>query len=206
MTSIIQWLLAVPGHSIVPLFEMESGMIVKTRLLGQNKRRVLARSPLMEATVIELIESGLKQESWTGMLYVMGVGNNEQFSPLYVGKAERRGRKNDLSANIANIRKNTHKFARWGDSLDYHIGDMSYELFGASVYRNPYKKYKKWVETIFESKEPPTLKQPVFLYVAPWTERSTGPSGLLGSLPAAEKEVVALACGSFPGLLNVDGI
>jgi hypothetical protein len=45
----------------------------------------------MEAAVIELVEAGLLQEGWHGLLYVMGWGAGSDFRPLYVGKAERKG-------------------------------------------------------------------------------------------------------------------
>jgi alpha-tubulin suppressor-like RCC1 family protein len=54
----------------------------------------------------------------------MGIGMLPSFHPLYVGKAEKKGVTKPISANIRNIRRNKHMFARWGNGLDYHIGDL----------------------------------------------------------------------------------
>jgi hypothetical protein len=98
-------------------------------------------------------------------------------------------------------------FARWGDGVAYHIGDLSHVLFGFKAYRQPTRKYKKWATALFVSADPPRLKEPVTLYLAPWVEDSAGPSGLAGSLAAVEKEVIALASVQFSvSLLNVDGV
>lgn len=126
---------------------------------------------------------------------------------MYVGKAERKGVRNDLSANLASIRSNRHKFARWGDGIAYHVGDLSQAMFGFTAYRPPTRKYMRWAATLFESFDPPRLRAMVSLYLAPWPEGAVGPSGLAGSLAAVEKEVIALASVQFADcLLNVDGV
>ena len=207
MLNLIDWLWAVPSHRLVPLFDATDDLVVRTRESGPEKRRLLCRSPEMEAAVIDLVEAGLAQEGWQGLLYVMGHGAGPDFRPLYVGKAERRGMKNALSANLANIRTNRHKFARWGDGVDYHVGDLSQALFGFKAYRLPTPKYKRWAAALFDAFDPPRLRKHISLYLAPWIDGSVGPSGLVGSLAAVEKEVIALASVQFAGcLLNVDGV
>jgi hypothetical protein len=207
MLNLLDWLWTVPGHRLVRLFDTDNDLVVRTRESGPEKRRLLCRSPEMEATVIELVEEGLEQESWQGLLYVMGWGSRSDFRPLYVGKAERKGVRHDLSANLANIRTNRHMFARWGDGVAYHIGDLSQALFGFKAYRSATRKYKRWATTLFETLDPPRLRGLVSLYLAPWLDGSAGPSGLAGSLAAVEKEVIALASVQFVDcLLNVDGI
>ena len=111
-----------------------------------------------------------------------------------------------MSRNIANIRHNANKFARWGYGLDYHVGDLSHALFDFAAYRAPTPKYRRWAEVLFATFDPPTLKVPVTVMWLSWHETSRGPSGLIRSLAAAEKEVIALA-GVLHGdrLLNVDG-
>ena len=111
-----------------------------------------------------------------------------------------------MSRNIANIRHNANKFACWRYGLDYHMGDLSHALFDFAAYRAPTPKYRRWVEVLFATFDPPTLKVPVTVLWLPWHVTSRGPSGLTGSLAAAEKEVIALA-GALYGdrLLNVDG-
>jgi hypothetical protein len=207
MLSLVEWLQAVPGHRFVPLFATDPSQVVETKLSGPEKRRLLRRSPEMEQTVIDMVEEGLTNLLWHGVLYVMGWGEGAGFRPLYVGKAERAGVKHPLSVNLANIKTNRHMFARWGDGVAYHIGDLSQALFGWKAYLPPAKKYKRWVSVLFVSTEPPRLREAVTLYLAPWVEGNKGPSGLAGSLPAVEKEVIALASVQFAGcLLNVDGV
>lgn len=135
----------------------------------------------------------------------MGVGDAGTFRSLCVGKAERRGVRHPISANLMNPRADRGKFARWGDGLDYHIGDLSHALFGWPAHRPPTQKYARWAQALFVDDDPPQLREPVKLYVLPWRTTSRGPSGLLGSLPAAEKEVIPLASAQHGhGLLNVD--
>ena len=203
---VVRWLAATPGHRFVPLFDADAELVVRVRPLGAGARPAPARSPEMEAATITLAETGLIRDDWTGLLYVMGWGEADAFRPLYVGKAEREGVRHPLSANLANLRGNPHKFARWGDGLDYHVGDLSHALYGFRAYRPPTAKYRRWAARLFASWPPPVLREPVYLYLVPWYEHSRGPSGLRGSLPAAEKEVIALAAHRAGGvLLNVDG-
>jgi hypothetical protein len=207
MLKVLDWLWTVPGHRLVPLFDATHDLAVRTRESGPKKRQLLCRSPEMEAAVIDLVEAGLMDEGWQGLLYVMGWGARSEFRPLYVGKAERMGVRRSLSANLANIRTNRHMFARWGDGVAYHIGDLSQALFEFKAYRSATQKYKRWAATLFETFDPPRLQQIVSLYIAPWPEGAAGPSGLPWSLPAVEKEVIALASLQFADcLLNVDGV
>jgi hypothetical protein len=207
MLNLLDWLWTVRHHRLVPLFDVTDELVVRTKVSGTEKRRLLCRSPEMEAAIIDLVEAGLAQEGWQGLLYVMGHGARSNFRPLYVGKAERRGVRNALSANLTSIRTNRHMFARWGDGVAYHVGDLSQALFGFKAYRLPSRKYKRWAEALFEVFDPPRLRRSVSLYLAPWTDGSAGPSGLVGSLAAVEKEVIALASVQFADcLLNVDGV
>jgi hypothetical protein len=207
MLNVLDWLWTVPGHRLVPLFDATDDLVVRTKESGPEKRRLLCRSPEMEAAVIDMVEAGLAREGWQGLLYVMGSGATPDFRPLYVGKAERKGLRHDLSTNLANIRTNRHMFARWGDGVAYHIGDLSQVLFGFKAYRPPTQKHKRWGARLFETFDPPRLREKVSLYLAPWPVGSAGPSGLAGSLAAVEKEVIALASVQFADcLLNVDGV
>lgn len=207
MLSLVEWFQTVPGHRFVPLFATDRSLVVETKLSGPEERRLLRRSAKMEEAVIEMVEEGLKNPLWQGLLYVMGWGEGATFRPLYVGKAERAGVKHPLSVNLANIRTNRHMFARWGDGVAYHIGDLSQALFGWKAYLPPSKKYKRWVSVLFVSADPPRLREVVTLYLAPWVEGNRGASGLTWSLPAVEKEVIALASVQFgDSLLNVDGV
>jgi hypothetical protein len=98
-------------------------------------------------------------------------------------------------------------FARWGDGLDYHIGDLSHTLFKFKGYREPTKRCERWANALFKSRDPPILREQAYLYLAPWFSGSKGPSNLPCSLPAVEKELIALASAYFKDtLLNVDGV
>jgi hypothetical protein len=84
---------------------------------------------------------------------------------------------------------------------------LSQALFGFKAYRPATQKYKRWAAKLFETFDPPRLREKVCLYLAPWPDGSAGPSGLAGSLAAVEKEVIALASVQFAEcLLNVDGV
>ena len=51
------------------------------------------------------------------------------------------------------------------------------------------------------------MREQVFLFIASWYTRDIGPSGLVCSLPAVEKEIIALASVNFKNiLLNVNGV
>jgi len=207
MMDLTTWLGSVPGSRFIPLFDSNNRLEVATKIGQPSGRRLLRRHPEMEKAIIEIVESGLPNEAWEGLLYIMGFGQLPNFRPLYVGKAEKRGVTRPLSENLTNIRKNKHMFARWGNGLDYHIGDLSQALFKFKGYREPTRKFERWAQRLFVSRDPPVLREPVYLYIAPWLKGNNGPSGLAGSLPAVEKEVIALASSQFNDtLLNVDGV
>ena len=206
MINLREWLAKLPEHCLVPLFHMEDDITVATQITA-NHRRLLLRHPLMEEAIITVVEQGLNDSEWEGLLFIMGKGELPAFTPIYIGKTERRGVKHPISENIKNLRKSKHKFARWGDGLDYHMGDLSHAMFEFEAYRLPTKKYKRWAQELFRSYDPPILKETINFYVVPWYKNSKGPSGLVCSLPAAEKEVIALASVAFAEtLLNVDGV
>lgn len=209
MINLIDWLEKIPDHKFSPLFDADEALNVKTIIKSSKNGDacLLCRHPTMESDMIDVIEKGLVTENWVGIVYIMGVREFPNFVPLYIGKAERKGVKNSISVNIKNIRGNKSKFARWGDGLDYHVGDLSHAMFGFEAYRKSTKKYTKWAETLFVHKNKPTLKEKVYFYIAPWYENSRGLSSLISSLPAVEKEIIAIASVQFKNqLLNVDGI
>ena len=209
MINLIDWLQKIPDHKFSPLFDTEDGLAVKTFVKPSKNGDMclLCRHPEMENNMIDVIETGLETANWVGIIYIMGIGKFPDFIPLYIGKADRKGVKHPLSGNIKNIRGNKSKFARWGDGLDYHIGDLSHAMFGFEAYRKPTKKYGKWAETLFVQKNQPVLKEKVYFYVMPWYENSKGLSSLISSLPAVEKEIIAIASEQFKNhILNVDGI
>jgi hypothetical protein len=206
MIDVCKWLFAQREHRLVDLFAVDADGVVSTKERGTPPRRILCRSRQMEQTIIEIVETGLSQPDFEGLLYVMGFGSSENFRPAYVGKAERKGVKRPLSANLVNLSFDQGKFARWGDGLDYHIGDLSHALFEWPARRTPRNKYRRWADALFARADPPQLREPVKLYLLPWRTATRGPSGLLGSLAAGEKEAIALAGAQYGStLLNTDG-
>jgi hypothetical protein len=204
MININEWLFRLDNHYFVPLFDTVDNLIVNVR--AKNDRTLLMRSAEMEAAVIKTIEDNIDRDDWEGIIYVMGKQQQETFQPMYIGKAEKKGVSHPISVNIKNIRKNQHKFARWGDGIAYHIGDLSHAIFKFEAYQQPTKKYMRWAEAIFFSYEPPKLKEPIYFYIAPWFTGNKGLSGLTCSLPAVEKEMIAIASVQYSDtLLNVDG-
>lgn len=160
----------------------------------------------MENAIVNIVAQGLNRDDWEGLLYVMGWGDLPSFRPLYVGKAGKRGVKNPISANIKNIATDKSKFARWGDGLDYHIGDLSHSLFQWSAYRPPQEKYEKWAEMLFVDRALLRLREKVNLVLIPWYSASIGPSGNHLTLEEAESEAIAVAASEFKEtLLNHKG-
>ena len=190
----------------VPLFDVNQDLEVGIKPVGKHHRPILKRSPVMEEAMVEVVETGLTQEDWQGVLYIMGWGELDTFRMLYIGKADRKGVSNPISENLKNLRANKSFFARWGDNLKYHIGDLSHAMFRFDAYCQPSRKYERWSRVLFSGIEPPVLREPVNLCIIPWRDSSVAPSGFRSSLPAAEKEIIALASVTFAeSLLNADG-
>lgn len=202
----VRWMRSVPGYRAVPLLAHQGKVVQTTEVGGPGRvRRVLKRHPEMEQAVIDLVSTGLEHPEWTGLLYVMMWEREATWTPLYIGKTERVGVKHPVSSNIANIKNNPGLFARWGYNLDYHLGDLSHALFGYPARRAPTRKYLRWAKALFESAEPPKLRHPLMLWIAPWYASSMGISQDRQSLPAAEMQLIHLAASQYPELLNVDG-
>lgn len=122
------WLASQAEARYVPLFETHERR-VSTFERGKSRKRTLKRSTAMEMAMIEVVEAGLRQDDWNGILYVMGWGPLDAYRPLYIGKANKRGKKGNISANLKNVRSDSAKFARWGYGNAYHVGDLSQALF-----------------------------------------------------------------------------
>ncbi|AFZ69385.1 hypothetical protein [Deinococcus peraridilitoris] len=158
MTTLQAWLDNFPNLRVAPLFEVD-GLTVRTHPRGSTgERRVLTRSAEFDSAMIDLVEAGLKDDRWQGLVYLMGWGERAAFVPLYIGKAEKRGKSQTISANLKNLRSNHGFFARWGYNTDYHVGDLSHAIFEWTAYRPPTKKYRRWAEVLFASYDPPVLR------------------------------------------------
>lgn len=207
----------------VPLFEEDSAGNVKTREIGEKPRRpVLQRSQAMESMIVRIAQQLIDdynnrphgKREFDGMLYIMGWKEDERFLPLYVGKTETLGRKDDggLSENIRGLPKSRSKmkFARWGDNYQYHIGDLSSWVLpeGHQAHQKKQRKYKLWADTLFEPKSR-RLKRPTYFWATAWKPTETSVWEELGptTLAVSEYLVIGLAGKiSTKHLLNRDGI
>ena len=122
MSELLHWIHSLGDVQCVNLFDTNDSLKVRTHHVGRSQRELLCRSREMETSIIELVEKGLNEPNWLGVLYMMGWGPKERFRPLYIGKAAKCGKKPGvIRANLKNIRGNKAKFARWGDGVKYHI-------------------------------------------------------------------------------------
>ena len=207
MNLLPDWIESVPKKTS-ELFENNSNIVSITKKVKRDNTimKKLTRNKEFEKNMINLVEEGIKNSSWEGILYLMHF-KKDLSQILYIGKTEKKGVSNKISVNIKNLRTDKSKFGRWGDGLAYHIGDLSHALFKEKAYKKPSKKYYRWSERIFSIMEPPTLKEKIFITLISWNEGMKGPSGLTCSLPSVEKEIIALSSEHHSKtLLNIDGI
>jgi hypothetical protein len=89
-------------------------------------------------------------------------------APLYVGKAGRYGRTGAVSANLAAIRTNGGKFARWDYNYAYHMGDLSAVALPGHAADKSALKYQRRTERLFvqEIGVVPRQKFPVHFFGA----------------------------------------
>jgi hypothetical protein len=143
-----------------------------------------------------------------GILYCAFELESTRPMPLYIGKAEKFGKGDgNLSANIDGISaETTHPFARWGYRYAYHLGDLSAVVLEHPVPKSP--KYERWATEMFEARQPPTLRRPVYFWCKAWRSSDVGPWREFGptSLAFAEYQLIGLASALFPRLLNDEGV
>lgn len=198
----------------VPLFAL-SNSVVSVRNVGKNSRPVLRRSPEMEALVISetkkvLLDYETAAGEYEGLIYMMLWRGGRRVIPLYIGKSEKYGRKSgNLSANIARIEKNNHKFCRWGDNYRYHVGDLSAVVCPGHPKQD--KKYLKWAERLFASWDGPgpKLRRETLFWMEAWRRGGSGPWKEYGetSLTFLEYQLIGVASDLFADvLLNEEGV
>ncbi|MZP30420.1 hypothetical protein GTO91_11920 [Heliobacterium undosum] len=184
-----KWLCNASEHRFEPLFSVSKDLRVEIKSSENTEKRLLARSPEVERAIISTIEEGFRRDDWEGILYILGIGQLPKFQGIMVSITDKHGIKNEINENIKNIKSNYNKFGRWGDGLDYHIGDLSHAIFQFQAYRKPKKRYLDLAQQLFASFEPPVLKSPVYLYILPWYADSVGPFGIRHSLRELKKEL-----------------
>ncbi|AOW75543.1 hypothetical protein A3Q34_00790 [Colwellia sp. PAMC 20917] len=121
--------------------------------------------------------------------------------PLYIGKTESQGRKNNISANIKYINTNKSNFARWGDNYQYHIGDLSAVVVPGHPLKESKLKYLDWAGTLFQEYPsfPPNLINQ-YIFGAKPGKKSIQEFGET-RLTFLEYLLIGIASSAFPELL-----
>jgi hypothetical protein len=145
-----------------------------------------------------------------GLIYMMGWKDRGNFLPLYIGKAETRGRgKDNLSANLKNLDRDTSKFARWGDGYAYHIGDLSACVLAGHKQEHQHFKYRDWAALLFQRDESHRihLKNDTWFWAKAWDNKSEGIWSDIGPTRLAflEYTMIGIASMISPHLLNREG-
>lgn len=195
----------------VPLFSVDDSGAVNVRTRGNSQRPYLTRSLACEEMILSVTdrlvadwESGARRLD--GMLYMIGLKHSGRFVPLYIGKAETKGRNGGLSANLRNLHSDKSKFARWGDNYQYHIGDLSACVLPGHDVSARVRKYEAWAARLFV--EGTHLREPVYFWATDWDRSHVGIWEDFGptSLSALEYLLIAVAGDVSPDLLNREGL
>ena len=201
----------------IPLFDVDSGLVVSTRTIGSsNIRSVLRRSEAMEQKVLnqtDLLVHDWEQNTneFDGLIYLMYAIRDNSIIPYYIGKAETIGKGNgNLSANIKNLHRDKSKFARWGDNYAYHIGDLSAVVLPGHDARKQATKYTSWAKALFVSTPDlrPQLRDNIFFWAKAWRASDVGIWDEFGPtrLTFLEYLLIGVASSAFPTvLLNREG-
>ncbi|WP_368542316.1 hypothetical protein [Enterobacter soli] len=198
------------------LFDTDQESFVRVRQVGKVlSRNILSRSESMEARVISqtniLLEDIASQcDRFDGLIYMMFLRQHDDVVPLYIGKAESKGRSNPISANIKDVARVKDKFARWGDNYQYHIGDLSASVLPGHDARYVTMKYQNWAERLFVSYPAvrPQLKQDIWFWCKAWNKNDAGIWPEFGAtrLSFLEYLLIGVASSLFPDtLLNREG-
>ncbi|MFF2529746.1 hypothetical protein ACFVS2_12655 [Brevibacillus sp. NPDC058079] len=198
----------------VPLFQTIDGVNVDVFPYGASERLMLKRSDEMESLVKQ--QSGIvvndyqrSTDRYDGLIYMMFWKVDNEVIPLYIGKAEKYGKK---GGNLSeNIKGDNAKFCRWGYNYAYHIGDLSAVVCPGHQEEKRTRKYEKWAKRLFETiqTDSPMLRQPIYFWISPWSKNWTGVWKEFGqtSLTFLEYLLIGLASEVFPEtLLNDEGV
>lgn len=199
-----------------PLFDVDHESIVRTRKVGKTSvRNILSRSELMESMVVSqtnilLDDISHKRDRFDGLIYMMFTREDNDVIPLYIGKAESKGRSNPISANIKDVARVKDKFARWGDNYQYHIGDLSASVLLGHETKYVTQKYQQWAASLFVTYpvERPQLKKDIWFWCKAWNRNDVGIWPEFGPtrLTFLEYLLIGVASSLFPqALLNREG-
>lgn len=202
----------------IPLFKTNNN-IVSIKEYGKDNRLILERSEEMDNFIIDEVEKVINDfenetNIYEGLIYMMYKQKDDLVVPLYIGKSEKFGKSNNLSANIKGIekgKKDRGKFSRWGDNYAYHIGDLSAVVCPNHPQDKMTRKYQKWASSLFESYPTmqPVLKEDVYFWICAWKTGNMGVFADFGYTPltALEYQLISVAGTLFPDeLLNQEGI
>lgn len=199
----------------VPLFATTAHGFVEVFPYGRDGRPMLRRSAAMETMVIEAVDAVLsaKASSAEGLIYMMHrIDEQGRVVPLYVGKAGRHGRSGAaVSANIASIRANAGRFARWGYNYAYHVGDLSAATLPGHAAAKVQPKYGRWARRLF-GESPTVTPRPIVeprFWCAAWGPSSPNIWREFGACPLAFAEYLLIGVAGllFPNdLLNDEGV
>lgn len=198
----------------VPLFQTSAQKKVEVFPYGTNRRLILKRSDEMESLVIQqssiVVDDYYKgTDQYDGLIYMMFWKLNGEVIPLYIGKAEKFGKK---GGNLSeNIKGDSGKFCRWGYNYAYHIGDLSAVVCPGHIEGRKTRKYERWADKLFQTiqTDSPELKQQTYFWISPWSKNSIGVWKEFGktSLTFLEYLLIGLASEVFPEiLLNDEGV
>ncbi|AFK18521.1 hypothetical protein E6P09_07025 [Haloferax mediterranei ATCC 33500] len=192
------------------LFATNSDGTVETIEYGRDDRLILRRSERMERMLREaggrvVADHERRNGRYEGLVYMMYTLDGDEVVPRYLGKCGKFGASGtDLNSNLRSIETNDGKLARWGYANDYHLGDLSAVIFreGSS------QKYNHWVAELFDTTDPPTLREPVYFWVEPWEVGTEGPyPDTRPYLEELEYQLIGIAFELFPErLLNTEGV
>jgi hypothetical protein len=199
----------------VPLFATAAHGSVEVFPYGRDGRPMLRRSAAMETMVVETVEAVLAAErsSAEGLIYMMHrLDERGRVVPLYIGKAGRHGRSGAVvSANIASIRANGGRFARWGYNYAYHMGDLSAAALPGHPAAKMQPKYARWARRLSGKTQAaaPRLGIKVRFWCAAWGPCSPNIWQGFGACPLAFAEYLLIGVAGllFPNdLLNDEGV
>ncbi len=202
------------AQASVPLLDTDAEGQVEVVGYGRDQRSMLRRSPAMESSLAGTVEQvlGAPAGSAQGVLYIMlRLDETGRVVPLYIGRAGRYGRTGEISANLASIRANSGKFARWGYNYAYHLGDLSAAVLPGHLPSAVSPKYRRWARCLFEAAPSPAprLRVPVRFWCTAWGPHSPGIWPEFGSCTLAFMEylLIGVAALLFPAdLLNEEGV
>lgn len=199
----------------VPLFAAAPDGRVEVFRYGRDGRPMLRRSHAMEAMVAATVDRVLSVPPGDaeGVLYMLHrLDGHGRVVPLYIGKAGRHGRSGAVvSANIAAIRANTGRFARWGYNYAYHLGDLSAAALPGHAPAKVQPKYARWARRLFHDapSAAPRLRIDARFWCTAWGPASPNIWREFGACPLAFAEYLLIGVAGllFPDdLLNDEGV